>query len=221
VNGTRALDTIWHDTLYAARGMRQNPVFAATAILILALGIGGNTAMFTVIHAVLLRPLDYRDPDKLVRISGGATPTRFAEMQAGAHSFTAIGAYTRQEDLTLAGGTEPEIVKGVRVSADFLPILGVSPMLGRGFLPADDSPGGPPVVMISAELWQRRFHADPRIVGKAAILAATPYTIVGVLPPRFQFPFQGIDAWMTRPSEWPAVAPKSRLLSPFLTVFGR
>ena len=221
MNGTRALDTIWHDTLYAARGMRQNPVFAATAILILALGIGGNTAMFTVIHAVLLRPLDYRDPDKLVRISGGATPTRFAEMQSGARSFAGLGAYTRQEDLTLAGGTEPEIVKGVRISADFLQILGIYPMLGRSFLPADDSPAGPPVVMISAGLWQRRFHADSRIVGKTAILAAAPYTVVAVLPPRFQFPFQGIDVWMTQPSESPAFAPKSRLLSPFLTVFGR
>jgi hypothetical protein len=77
VNAIRVLETIWQDTLYAARAMRKNPVFAATAVFILALGIGGNTAMFTVIRAVLLKPLDYRDPDKLVRISGGATPTRF------------------------------------------------------------------------------------------------------------------------------------------------
>jgi putative ABC transport system permease protein len=221
MSNTRALDVIWQDTVYAARGMRKNPVFAATAVLILALGIGGNTAMFTVIRAVLLKPLDYRDPDRLVRISGGATPTRFAEMQSGARSFTGIGAYAGQEGLALAGGTEPETVKGVRISAGFLQILGVSPMLGRSFLPADDTPGGAPVAMISAELWQRHFHTDARIVGKTAILAATPYTIIGVLPPRFQFPSPGIDAWMTRPSEWPAMAPKSRLLSPFLTVFGR
>jgi putative ABC transport system permease protein len=221
VNAIRVLETIWQDTLYAARAMRKNPVFAATAVLILALGIGGNTAMFTVIRAVLLKPLDYRDPDKLVRISGGATPTRFQEMKAGAHSFSGIAAFTGQESLTLAGGAEPEVVNGVRVSAGFLRILGIHPMLGRGFLSAEDSPGGTPVVMISAELWRRRFDADPQIAGKTAIFAATLYTVIGVLPPRFQFPFAGVDVWMTRPSEWPLVPPKSRLLSPFLTIFGR
>jgi len=215
------LETIWRDALYALRTMRQKPAFVATAILTLALAIGGNTAMFTVIRAVLLRPLRYRDSDRLVRISGGATPTRFAEMQAGAHSFTALGAFSGQEDLTLSGSAEPEVLNGVRVSASFLRILDVDPLRGRGFRPEEDAPGGTPVVMISAELWQRRFAGDPRIVGKTATLAATPYLIIGVLPPRFQFPFPGVNLWLTAPSESPRFPSKSRALSPFLTIFGR
>jgi putative ABC transport system permease protein len=135
MNSVGFLETIWRDALYALRTMRKKPAFAATAVLTLALAIGGNTAMFTVIRAVLLKPLQYHDPDRLVRITGGATPSRFAEMSAAAHSFTDIGAYTFQEDLTLSGGAEPEALKGVRVSASFLRILGVNPISGRGFRP--------------------------------------------------------------------------------------
>jgi putative ABC transport system permease protein len=221
LNITRILESVWQDTVYAARGMRKNPLFSATAILVLALGIGGTTAMFTVIRAVLLKPLAYRNPDALVRITGGATPTRFEEMKTSAHSFTAIGAFGGAESLTLAGGTEPEVVSGIRVSANFLQIIGVNPLMGRSFLPAEDSPGGTPVVVISSELWQRRFHGDPQIGGKTVELSAASYTIIGVLPPRFQFPSPGVDVWMTRPVEWPMMPAKSRLLSPFLTLFGR
>ncbi len=215
------LETLHHDLQYAMRTLRKNPLFGATAILTLALAIGGNTAMFTVIRAVLLKPLEYHDPDRLVRISGGATPARFAEMRAAARCFTEIGAYAGPENLTLDGEAEPEVLWAARVSASFLRILGVDPMLGRGFLPLEDSPGGAPVAMIGAELWQRRFQGDPQIVGKTITLSAAAYTIVGVLPARFQFPFPKIDVWMTAPSDWPAVPPKSRALSPFLTIFGR
>jgi putative ABC transport system permease protein len=160
-------------------------------------------------------------PDRLVRISGGATPSRFAEMEAVAHSFTDLGAFTSEENLTLLGGGEPEVLNGIRVSASFLRILGVDPILGRGFLPQEDSAGGAPVAMIGAELWQRRFAGDPQIVGKTANLEATAYIVIGVLPPHFQFPFPDADVWMTVPSEWPVIPPKSRVLSPFLSVFGR
>jgi predicted permease len=201
--------------------MRQRPVFAATAVLTMALAIGGNTAMFTVIRAVLLKPLPYRDPDRLVNISGGATPTLFADMKAGARSFVELGAFTGEENITLSGGAEPEVLKGERVSASALGILGVEPMLGRGFRSDEDSPGGAPVAIISAELWQRRFSGDPQIVGKTATLASTAYTIIGVLPPHFQFPVPGVDVWMTAPAEWPLMSAKSRVDSPFLSVFGR
>jgi predicted permease len=177
--------------------------------------------MFTVIRAVLLKPLRYRDSDRLVHISGGATPSRFAEMQAGAHSFTELGAFAFQEGLTLSGGAEPEVLSGVRVSASFLRILGVDPLRGRGFRPEEDAPGGAPVVMIGAELWQRRFAGDLQILGKTITLDATPYRVIGILPPRFQFPFSGVDLWLTAPSESPRIPPRSRILSPFLTVFGR
>jgi predicted permease len=221
VLGIRVAENLLHDVEYAARVLRKNPRFTATAVLVLALGIGGNTAMFSVVRAVLLKPLDYRDPDRLARISGGATPTRFAEMKDGARSFTGIGAFTPQEPLSFAGGTEPESVNGVRVSGSFLEILGARPLLGRGFLPTDDSPNSAPAVMLSAELWRRRFNEDLRIAGKTAVLGAVPYTVVGVLPPRFQFPFPGVDVWMTKPEEWPPMPPASRPLSPFLTIFGR
>ena len=221
MSATRFFDNLWQDLLYAIRTLGNNPLFGATAVLTLSLAIGGNTAMFTVIRAVLLKPLEYHDPDRLVRISGGATPARFAEMREAAHSFTEIGAFAGSENFTLSAGTEPEVLKGARVSASFLRILGVNPLLGRGFLPEEDSPGGAPVAMIGAELWQRRFAGDSRIIGKTVALSAAPYTIVGVLPSRFQFPFPGVEVWMTGPAEWPAIPPKSRALSPFLTIFSR
>ena len=213
--------TILRDLLYALRTMRRNPAFAVTAVLALALGIGANTAIFTVVRAVLLKPLAYRDPDRLVAITGGSTPARLEQIKTSARSFTGIGAFTGQESVTLTGGAEPEVLKAARVSASFLPILGVHPLVGRGFLAAEDSPGGPAVAIISAELWQRRFGGDPRITGKTITLAAEPYTIVGILPARFQFPFPGLDLWLTQPSDWPVLQPKSRALSPFLTIFGR
>ncbi|HWF48508.1 MAG TPA: ABC transporter permease [Bryobacteraceae bacterium] len=213
-------EMIWQDTLYALRTMRKEPVFAATAILTLALAIGGNTAMFTVVHAVLLKPLPYPDSDRLVGI-GGATPSRFTEMKAAARSFTGIGAFTGEENSTLSGGSEPEVLKTVHVSANFLQILGVNPLLGRSFHANEDSPGGPPVVMISDALWQQRFAGDPEIGGKTATIAEAPYTIIGILPPGFSFPSPDVDVWMTAPSEWPLMPAKSRALSPFLNLFGR
>ncbi len=215
------LEIIWRDAVYALRTMRKNPGFAATAVLTMGVAIGGNTAIFTVIRAVLLKPLPYPDPDRLVDVSGGATPARFSEMRAGAQSFTELGAYTSGENLTLSGGREPVVLKGARVSANFLRILRVQPMRGRAFRAQEDAPGGTPVAMISAELWEQRFGGDPQILGKTASLSETPYTIIGVLRPRFQFPSPGLDVWLTAPAEWSVMPNKSRALSPFLTVFGR
>jgi putative ABC transport system permease protein len=214
------LEHTLNDLRYAVRAMRKNPVFVATAVLTLALAIGANTAMFTIVRAVLLKPLDYRDSASLVLLSG-ATPTRFAEASAAAAHFAELGAYTRQENVTLSGAAEPEVLRAVHVSANFLRILEVEPICGRDFRPAEDSPGAPSVAMISAELWRRRFGSDPHISGKLAIVASTPYTIIGVLPPRFQFPSPGLDIWMTAPSYIPSIPPKARALSPYLTIFGR
>ncbi|HSU59533.1 MAG TPA: ABC transporter permease [Bryobacteraceae bacterium] len=215
------LETVSRDLFYAVRTIRRNPGFTVTAVLMLATGIGANTAIFSVIHAVLLSPLEYRDPDRLVDISGGATPVRFQEMKAAAKSFSGLGAFSGQEDLTLSAGVQPEVLKAARVSAGFLQILGVNPLLGRGFLPEEDSPGAPAVAMISARLWQQRFGGNRHVVGKTAMFAATSHTIIGVLPAHFQFPFPDLDVWLTQPSTWPAIDSKSRQLSPFLTVFGR
>ena len=215
------LESIVQDLRYAIRTMRKTPIFLLTTVLTLALAIGGNAVMFTVVRAVLLKPLQYPNSDQLVRISGGATPTRFAEMSAAAHSFAGLGAYTSQETVTLAGASDPVALTGIHVSAGFLGILGIDPILGRGFRPQEDLPGRTSVAMISAQLWQRQFGGDPQIIGRNVSLAATPYTIIGVLPARFEFPSPGVDVWMAAPSEWPLIPPASRALSPFLTVFGR
>ena len=215
------LESVRQDSRYASRTMRKNSAFAVTAMLMIALAIGGNTAMFTVIRAVLLKPLDYPDADRLVHIDGGATPERFREMRANARSFADLGAFTGDENVTLAGAGDPEVLDGTRISAGFLHVLGVTPVLGRDFLPQEDSAGGAPVALISSELWRRRFGSDPEIAGKTANLDTTAYTIIGVLPPHFRFPFPGIDVWMTAPTEDPGVPRKSRELSPTLTVFGR
>jgi putative ABC transport system permease protein len=212
---------MWRDLLQSLRIMRKNPGFAITAVLTVALGIGGNTAMFTVVRAVLLKPLDYRDPDRLVRIEVG-TPTRYNEMRPVVRSFSDLAAFAgRAEDMTLTGGPEPEALLGARVAGNFLRVLGVEPLLGRSFLPDEDSSGGAPVAIISAELWRRRFGGDPQVCGKTATFDATVYTIVGVLPTDFQFPFPGAAVWVPRPAEPTAIPPQSRANSPVLSAIAR
>jgi putative ABC transport system permease protein len=210
------------DIKYALRAMRKNPSFSVAVVLTVALGIGANTAIFSVVHAVLLKPLAYHEPDRVVLIADGATSVRFEEMKAATRSYAEIGASAvGPESMALSGVAEPEVLKGARVSANFLRILEVGPLQGRSFLPEEDRPGAPPVAMISAELWQRRFGSDRSIIGKTLTLAGIPHTIIGVLPAGFQFPLAGSDVWVTRPSEWSAIAPEGRPLSPILSVFGR
>jgi putative ABC transport system permease protein len=196
------------------RSLRSAPGFVAAAVLTLALGIGANVACFSVVRAVLLKPLGYRDPDRLVFLSGGATPAHFAEIQASAHSYSIIGAYAMEEDLAFSSST-PEILKTNRVSANFLDVLSVSPFLGAGFTTPDNT------VLISFGLWQRRFGADFHIVGQRMNLGGKAYTIAGVLRPGFAFPNAGIDVWLSRPEDSPRFSSQSRALSPFLTIFGR
>jgi hypothetical protein len=184
--------------------MRNNPAFALIAVLTLALGIGDNTAIFAVIRSVLLNPLDYRDPDRLVYISldnqrrnvhdVSLTQARFDEIRSAAESFTGLGVYGRPDSTTLSGNRGPEALKAARISANFLDISGVrhvQPAWGRSFRAEEDQHGGPPVAMISSELWKRRFGADPHVAGKTATFDSTPYTIIGVRPPGFEFPFAG------------------------------
>jgi predicted permease len=214
------MNILIQDLRYALRQLRKQPGFTAVALLTLALGIGANAAMFSVIHAVLLRPLAYREPERLVFVAEGVTPIRFEDLKAASQSYTEVGAFAGgQEDMALSGIADPEVLKGTRISSNFLHILGVKPLLGRSFLPEEDKPGAPAVVMISAELWERRFGRDPLIVGKSVTLAGMPHTMIGVLPPEFRFPFS--DVWVTRPSEWSVIPAQGRPLSPILTVFGR
>ena len=222
VRGLPFVDILGQDLRYALRKLRRDRIFTLVTVLVLALGIGGTTAMFSVIRAVLLKPLGYRDPDRFVLVAEGVTPIRFDEFLAGVRSYTGIGAFANgTEDLALSGIGNPEVLKGARVSATFLDILGVSPLRGRSFLPEEDQPGAPAVAIISEELWQRRFGRDASIVGKTVALAGMPHLIIGVLPAGTRFPFSNVDVWITRPSEWSAIAPPGRPLSPILSVFGR
>jgi putative ABC transport system permease protein len=216
------MDGIIQDIRYALRQWRKQPNFTVFAILVMALGIGATTAMFSVIHAVLLKPLQYRNPARIVLLSQRITPVRFDEMKAASRSFSELGAFAgNTEQMALTGTGIPEVLSGTRVSGNFLQILGVNPLLGRSFLEEEDKTGAAPVAMISEKLWQQRFHGDPQVVGKTIVLSETPHTIVGVLPNGFQFPFPGLDVWVTRPAETAMIVGASRRLSPTLKVFGR
>jgi putative ABC transport system permease protein len=225
------LETFVQDMRYGLRQLRRNPGFTTVAVLTLALGIGANTAMFSVVKAVLLNPLGYQDPGRLVYLSldnplrngqdSRFTLQRFEQLSA-AKSFTGIGAFlSSPEDVTLSGRNEPEVLEEARVSANFLDILGVRPVVGRGFVSGEDQPGGVNVAMISAELWKRRFGSAPGIAGKTVKLNSTPYSIVGVLPEGFEFPFSGVDVWVTRPWEWSALPSRFWPFVNVLKVFAR
>lgn len=215
------IESIWTDIRFAFRQFGRNRGFAVTVVLTIGLGIGLNTAMFSVVNAVLLKPLGYRSPQRLVVLSSSITPIHFDEMVSSAKSYDALGAYSGREDLALSGDGQPEVLKAVRVSGNVLDILGVQPLLGRSFFPAEDKAGAPAVAMISAELWRRRLGGAPSIIGRSVTMAGVAYTIIGVLPPEFYFPSAGTDVWLTRPSEWSVLKPESRRISPILHVFGR
>jgi predicted permease len=226
------LESFANDLGYASRTLRKNPAFAVSALLTLAIGIGGNTAMFTVIRGVLLKPLGYREPDRLVRLSVdnprqnyrdiGFSQVRYEELKSAARSFTELGAFfIASEHLALSGNVEPEQLTAARVSANFLQVLGVKPLLGRSFLPSEDRPGGHSVALISAHLWKQRFGGDRMVVGTTVTLDAAPCTIVGVLPEQFEFPASGFDVWVTRPSEYSAVPSQFWRRIPVLIGFGR
>ena len=183
-------------------GPRQRPGFTAAAALTLALGIGANTAIFSVVEAVLLRPLPYADADRLVRIGqawngvdpGAVSPPNFLDLRAESRVFESMSPIIWWTG-TLTGSGRPESVDGQQVSAAFFTMLGVQPFLGRTFRPDDDGPGHERVVVLSHELWQRRFGADRRVLGTSVVLDGDPYTIVGVMPAGFGFGSSRIELW--------------------------
>lgn len=197
-----------NDLRYGIRMLAKSPGFTLIAMLTLALGIGANAALFTVAHSILLRPLSYRDPDRLALIStldpavgtrGGMSYPRFVYISQHARAFSGIAAFFN-EVFTFTDRGEPEQLAAARVSRDFFPVLGVNPVIGRSFTADEDTRGGRPVVMISYNFWTRRFARDPRAVGQTISLDSRPYTIVGVVPEDFHFGFIGatIDIWAPR-----------------------
>ncbi len=191
------------DIRYAIRLLGKNPAFTLVALLTLAVGIGANTVIFTVVHAVLLAPLPYREPDRLVSVlarkprwTTSMSAPDVADMRAQGAAFEDI-ALAGYNSADFQGADGPERIIGSRVTANLFSLLGVSPVAGRGFEPADDRPGAPPVILLSYPLWQRRFGGDPAVIGKAIAAGKDiSRTVVGVTPPWFQFPNDRAQYWI-------------------------
>jgi predicted permease len=189
----------WTDLRHAARTLVREPGFAAVAILTVALGVGANTAIFSIVNGVLLRPLPYAEPDRLVALRevvpaiAKTYPTlpvsaaHFVEWRRRTRSFERLSAM-EPGSMTLTGSGEPEQLDAMRVSADMFQTLGVHPLLGRSFLEGEDQEGRNGVAVLSHALWRRRFHSDPAIVGRTVHLNSQAVTVVGVLPAWFEFP---------------------------------
>jgi len=198
-----ARDVAWianlgHDIKYGVRLMTRSPGFAAAAMLTVALGIGATTAMFSVVYGVMLKPLPYRDPDRLVNIWSTAfkrgLPRAYVGManvydfRARNHVFEGIAALRAVANFNLTGQGEPERLNASRVSANLFPVLGVTPLVGRTFTEDEDEIGHDHVALLTYGLWMRRFAGDPAIVGRTILLSGVPHTVVGVMRPDFAYP---------------------------------
>src|SRR5215468_9858642 len=192
------MQAIFKDIRYAARNLWQRPGFTLFALVTLALGIGANTAIFSVVNGVLLQPLPYPESERLVALrefnltkqpDAQIAPGNFLEWRRQNTVFTQLEAY-RTVSYNLTGDGLPERLLAGRVSTGMFKLLGVQPVLGRDFRPEEDQPGNERVVLISDALWQRRFGADPNVLGKTLRLNGENFTVIGVLPPRFHLPDQ-------------------------------
>ncbi len=188
------MGTLLQDLKYGLRMLARNPGFTAVAVLTLALGIGANTAIFSVVNAVLLRPLPYQDPDRLVIVWEQNLPRGWTTNIVSAANFDDWGkqntvftdmAAVDPTSFNLTGSGEPLEIGGERVTANLFSLLGVQPMRGRGFLPSDDDPANAPVAIISYGLWQRRYGGDEKAIGRQISLDGHSYTVVGIMPPNF------------------------------------
>jgi putative ABC transport system permease protein len=196
------LDTLLQDLRFGARMLRKNPGFTAVAVLTLAIGIGANAAIFSVVNAVLLRPLAMHDPSRVVYITEqwrdifpGLSVGNFTDLKAQSASFAALCA-SSDASFNLAAQEIPERVQGELATADYFAALGVQPLLGRVFTPDEDKPGGPRVVVISERLWRTRLRADSSISGQPLRINGMPYTVVGVMPKTFDPLLNGSDVWI-------------------------
>jgi putative ABC transport system permease protein len=198
--------SFFQDLRYGARMLGKNPGFALAAILTLALGIGGNTAIFTITSSVLLKALPYQDPQQLVSLDAQSKDgqshccslNRFDNVHDRSHVFSGVVA-AANDNFNLTGHGEPLQVPSARVSPDFFDVLGVKPQVGRFFLPEEGQPAGKPVIVISDALWHSRYGGDRSIVGQTVALDGNPYTVIGVLPANVQFPFLApADVWTPR-----------------------
>src|SRR5262245_2231948 len=191
------MQTLWQDLRFGARMLMKKPGFTAIAVLTLALGIGANTAIFSVVNAVLLKPLPYLKEPRLVFIESGdkhanpreyfgASPADFLDWQANSRTFEQLAAYAPSDGFTLTGVERPELFVSSRVSTNYFQTFGAKPLLGRAFLPEDELASAPRTILLSYRLWQRRFGGDPGVIGQT--LGNTGVTVIGVMPSDFKYP---------------------------------
>lgn len=212
--GFHGLDTLWLDLRYTFRTMRRDPIFTLVAVLILALGIGANIAVFSVVNTLMLRPLPFQDPQQLVWISdakgraGLSSQTYstdayqgFRDQSTSFQNLSGYFAFSTPDNIKLVGRGEPRPVTGISVVGNFFQTLGVEPVLGRLFTAEECRKGGPPAVLLSYPFWQRQFNSDPKIVGQSINFDTSNFTVVGVLPKSFDFgsvfsPGSKVDVFM-------------------------
>jgi putative ABC transport system permease protein len=203
--GTRALENLAQDARYSLRALTKSPGFAVVAILTLALGIGANTAIFSVVNSVLLRPLPYPDAARIVTTDSNESMPDLDDIRAESQSFDAIGSRSMQR-LDYTGGASPMQVYVIAGDAGLYKVLGARPELGRMIGPADDIFGAAPVVVLSHAFWMSQFGGDPTAVGKQLTLSGNLYTIVGVMAPEFWLPHHPADAYSTLRIVYPVEA---------------
>jgi putative ABC transport system permease protein len=208
----QTMRSLLHDVRFAARALRRTPGITAVALVTLALGIGANTAIFSVINGVLFHPLSAPEPERLMMVlpsrpdgeQTGVSYAEFRDWEAAARSFEAMSLVRPQSVGVTGGGKEPERIRGMFVTAGFFAALRERPVLGRAILAGEDAPGGPRTAVLSDGFWRRRWGADPDVIGEQVLLNNHPHTIVGVMGPDFQFPFDTTEAWIsvqTNPGE--------------------
>ena len=188
---------IIRDLKYALRSSIKNPVFSLIAVVTIAIGIGANVLVFSLVERILLNPLPYHEPDRLVRLvqsypqagldAWGLSAANFVGYRDQNRSLEAVAAFT-SAGITMTGANTPEFLQATRVTADFFKVFGVNPLLGRTFHSEEDTPGKNAVVVLSQHLWEKRFGSDPQIVGKTLVLADIPTQVVGVMPESFRYP---------------------------------
>lgn len=192
-------DALLLDLRFGVRTLWRSPGFTLVAVLTVALGVGANTALFGAVHAVLLRPLPYAAPERLVAVTmvpeAGASQATLLALRGRTRTLTDVAGYSRWT-VTLTGSGEPELLSGARVSAELFSALGVLPQLGRALQPADNRPGATLVAVLGHGLWLRRFGGDPGVVGRTVTLDGMPFTVVGVMPRGFSFPGDDVGLWL-------------------------
>ncbi len=199
-------DVLRQDLRYTVRSLKRSRGFAFAAVAVIAIGVGANTAAFSVADFVLFRPLSFPDPNALVRLcwgprTGGGwgcmnqlSPANYRDYKNMTSSFQAMGAYVGNA-VNLVGSGEPQRISGAQVTSDVLPLLGVSPLLGRVFEPTSDGATDARSVVLSYGLWQSQFGGDPRVLGRGVNLNGTPYEVIGVMPPDLYFPTRETKMW--------------------------